>query len=101
MLPLFGPADVRDGIGKVGDSSSWVAPYIERDSIRWSIYGLYVIDLRARLLDQEKALDQVYDRYAFLRNVYLQRRQYLVTDGQVAQEPIEEEPLDEPAATPQ
>lgn len=91
VLPFLGPSDVRDGIGKAADTYASPVSYVERDSIRWSIYGIYALDRRTRLLDADETLDQAYDRYAFLRTAYLQRREYLVTDGQAPQEPMEEE----------
>ena len=50
------------------------------------------------LLSLDDALNQAYDPYAFMRNAYLQRREYLVTDGEAEEEPLEEFPEDEPAA---
>ena len=44
--------------------------------------GLKVIDLRADLLSVEN-LQLSEDRYAFIRNAFLQNREYLIKDGQV------------------
>jgi len=41
-----------------------------------------VVDTRANLLGAEKFLDTAaVDRYSFLRDSYLQRREYLIYDG--------------------
>ena len=70
--------------------------YIERSLALWP-HGLGVIDTRARLLDAGRDAEQAYDKYAFIRNAYLQRREYQVTDGDgAARPPLEDEPLEDP-----
>ncbi len=100
VIPLLGPSTVRDGVGRVPDTYSNPVSYIERDKVRYGLYGLSVVDTRTRLLSLDDTLDQAYDRYAFVRNAYLQRREYQVTDGQVAEDPLSdaELPPDEPPA---
>ena len=54
---------------------------------------LTVVDRRASLLSADETLDSAFDRYAFIRNAWLQRREYLVRDGDVPEEaPLEVEP---------
>jgi phospholipid-binding lipoprotein MlaA len=95
VLPFLGPSTLRDGVGTAVDQFADPRTYIERDSISLTIQAVRIIDMRARLLDVEGTLNKAYDRYAFLRNVYLQRREYQVTDGQVAEEPMEDELMEE------
>jgi phospholipid-binding lipoprotein MlaA len=82
VVPFLGPSDVRDGIGRIGDI--WLDPrhYIKNNAATWSLWGVDVIDIRYRLLSTDQYLDSAYDRYAFLRNAYLQRRQFLVSQGE-------------------
>jgi len=96
ILPILGPSSFRDGFGKIGDAFITPLNYVSNNWIRYPLDGLYYLDVRTRLLDVEGALDNVYDRYTVLRSVYLQRRQYKVTEGA---EP-EEAPLDEPPLDP-
>jgi phospholipid-binding lipoprotein MlaA len=96
VLPFLGPSDLRDGIGRFPDALAWPLSYVEEDKVRYGLYGVYVIDTRTRLLSVDDALKQAYDPYAFMRNAYLQRRQYLVTDGQATEDPFEGEELPEP-----
>jgi phospholipid-binding lipoprotein MlaA len=91
VLPVFGPSDFRDGFGKLADGFADPANYIRNDIVRYSLYGVYLIDARARLLDVESALNNVYDRYAVLRNVYLQHRQYRITGESESPIPVEDE----------
>jgi phospholipid-binding lipoprotein MlaA len=81
VIPILGPSDVRDGLGRVGDI--WLTPthYIQNNYISYSLWGVELVDTRYRLLDTEKLLEGVYDRYAFLRNAYLQRREFLINNG--------------------
>jgi phospholipid-binding lipoprotein MlaA len=81
VIPILGPSDVRDGLGRVG--GIWLTPthYIRNNYISYPLWGIELVDARYRLLDAEKLLDGVYDRYAFLRNAYLQRREFLIESG--------------------
>jgi phospholipid-binding lipoprotein MlaA len=86
VIPILGPSDVRDGIGKVGDGFMSPLSYVKNNYIRYGVYGVYIVDVRYRLLPQDHLLDESYDPYSFLRNAYLQRRQYQVTDGKLSEE---------------
>ncbi|MGH8138023.1 MAG: MlaA family lipoprotein [Steroidobacteraceae bacterium] len=96
VIPLLGPSDVRDALGRVPDSYLFAPQsYINDWRIRYGLWGLELLDTRAHLLDTEKALEGVYDRYAFIRNAYLQRRRYLVTDGRESDEQQDEQQYEE------
>jgi len=81
VLPFLGPSTVRDGIGLVPDHYSVPQAYIDHDQTRWSVYAVDIIDTRAGLLDAEELI--LGDEYSFIRDVYLQRREFLATDGAV------------------
>ncbi len=50
--------------------------------LRNIIYGIGAVDLRASALGTTSLIDQAaIDPYAFVRRAYLQRRQYMVYDG--------------------
>jgi phospholipid-binding lipoprotein MlaA len=100
ILPILGASTFRDGFGRLGDEFITPQNYISNNSLRYGLDGVYYLDVRARLLDVEGALDNVYDRYAVLRSVYLQRRQYKVSEGAEPDDaPVDEPPLD-PDTTP-
>ena len=42
------------------------------------------IDIRAALLPLQPTLDQAFDPYALIRDAYLSRRAYLVSDGKIS-----------------
>jgi phospholipid-binding lipoprotein MlaA len=98
-LPVLGPSDLRDAPGRLVDTYTNPRQYIKND---WIKYGLYLPDLtdrRAALLPLDETLKNVYDPYAFVRDAYLQRRAYLVSDGKVTEEPLVDPDADLPVDT--
>lgn len=83
MLPFLGPSTVRDTFGRGIDQFTEPVNYLEDDSTRYIIRGFDLVDQRASLLDLDEQLNRSYDRYAFVRNAWLQRREYKVKDGNV------------------
>ncbi|MFO7786534.1 MAG: VacJ family lipoprotein [Halospina sp.] len=86
MLPFLGPSTVRDTAGRGVD---YAVPDLmdEVDSPEvYFLYALYGVDLRASLLGYEEQITG--DRYTFIRNAYLQRREYQVNDGKVESDPF-------------
>lgn len=81
MLPVLGPSTVRDAPAKLVDDYTAPYRYIDNVSVRNSIRGLNVVDTRASLLSAEKMVSG--DKYVFIRNAYLQNREFKVKDGQV------------------
>jgi phospholipid-binding lipoprotein MlaA len=58
-----------------------------------------LIDRRAALLSLDDTVSKVFDPYAFIRDAFLQRRAYLISDGKVTDEaPLEDPGADEPPA---
>jgi phospholipid-binding lipoprotein MlaA len=82
VLPLLGPSTVRDTSGLVVDYYGNPLTYVTPDSLSWSLYGVNLVNTRANLLGATDVLsDAALDKYSFVRNAYLQRRQYLITGG--------------------
>ncbi|PCJ17938.1 MAG: hypothetical protein COA96_17335 [SAR86 cluster bacterium] len=84
MLPVFGASNVRDSFGLVLDTLFNPIQYHDEASLRLSLFLLEETDSRSGLL----ALDELIsgDRYLFVREAYIQRREYLVKDGMVEDE---------------
>ncbi|QIC60626.1 VacJ family lipoprotein [Acinetobacter schindleri] len=80
MLPLLGPSSVRGVIGSVVDSQARPQKYIldDNDGLYWSDQSLRVIDTRSEILDVEGVLTG--DRYAQIRDIYLQRTSYAIAE---------------------
>lgn len=95
VLPILGPSSVRDGIGLYADSRPSKLRRVEHMRTRNQLYLTKAINRRAQLLEQEKVLDEaVIDRYEFIRDAYLLRRQSLVYDGNPPREEYDDEDED-------
>jgi phospholipid-binding lipoprotein MlaA len=75
---------VRDGAGLAVDFV--VSPYYyvweDEAGVRWGLLAVNIVNTRANFLPAEKILKETgVERYTFLRDVYLQRREYLIHDG--------------------
>ena len=81
VLPFFGPSDFRDGPARLGDVAFNPVSYVENWPLYVSMEAADIVDSRADLLDAEKLISG--DRYLFLKNAYLQNRNYLIHDGKV------------------
>jgi len=82
VLPLLGPSSARDGVGLYADSRASVMRKVKHVDTRNQAYATNLLGRRAALLDQETTLEEAaIDRYAFIRDAYLQHRQSLVYDG--------------------
>lgn len=79
MLPILGPSTLRDGAGWLFQFALY-SPYvyINNDAVVYSLLALRVVDLRSQLLDADKLMDEALDRYAFMRDAYLQYRNHLI-----------------------
>jgi len=84
VLPLLGPATVRDTPTKIVDDYMDVRHYLSSGTARWGLWVARNAELRAQLLDADAVLARTFDPYAFVRNAWLQRRDYEVHDGNVS-----------------
>jgi phospholipid-binding lipoprotein MlaA len=101
VLPIFGPSSVRDTVGFVGDQFTDPKSYVKDIYVSLGLNALSLLDRRAELLATDDVLARAYDPYVFMRNAYLQRREYQVKDGMPSADdveiPIEEDPAPAPA----
>jgi phospholipid-binding lipoprotein MlaA len=82
--PILGPRTVRDTGGWVVDAYTDPTWYTLNKSVaaRNSLVALRFVDLRASLLPTDKLVDEAaLDKYAYVRDGYLQRRRNLIHDG--------------------
>ena len=79
VLPFMGGSSLRDVFGSVPDI--YTSPITYMDDVAWrnSLRALDLVDTRADLIDSEALLSG--DRYSFLRDVYLQRREAAISNG--------------------
>lgn len=88
MLPLFGPSTNRDLVGRIGNAATNPLTYVDFD-ISAPLTAAGVVDTRAQLLGADGVVEQQLDRYIFVRNAYLQRRESLVYDGHPPKEGLD------------
>jgi len=98
VLPLFGPSSVRDTAGMLVDRQMDPSAYFDPVSLRNSLIGVRIVSSRAQLLGVTNLLEEAaLDKYAFMRDAYLQRREYQVYDGNP---PSRKEDESEPEGAP-
>ena len=107
VLPLFGPSTLRDAPSMLADAQTDLRVQLDLETDEKVALGvLTVLERRADLLSIDPSIEAAYDPYAFVRNVWLQRREYQVRDGEVADDPppeefedpeLPEDPEDQPA----
>lgn len=95
MVPLLGPSTLRDLPSAVADRLLEPLYWFNPGNARWVSLGLSVVNTRAGLLALDDTISKAYDPYAFVRNAYLQRREYLIYDGDPPERPVDEEMLEE------
>lgn len=82
VLPLFGPRDVRDVFGLAVDMYADPVSNVDNVPARNTAVTVRLISDRAALLPADKVIEEAaLDKYSYLRDAYLQRRQNLVFDG--------------------
>ena len=84
FLPILGPRTVRDTGGWVVDAYTDPTWYTLRKSVaaRNTLEALRFVDVRASLLPSDKVVEEAaLDKYAYVRDAYLQRRRNLIFDG--------------------
>ncbi len=81
IVPFFGPQTLRDALMLPFDFLADPLLYHKHDRVRYSIFALRSIDLRARFLSVEKFVKDSYDPYIAMRESYLQHRQFEIHDG--------------------
>jgi phospholipid-binding lipoprotein MlaA len=82
VIPVFGPRTVRDTAGLILDVAVDPVGNIDHVATRNASVALRMIDTRADLLPADKVIaEAALDKYAYVRDGYLQRRRNLIHDG--------------------
>ena len=98
VLPLLGPSSLRDAPAIYVDTQTDLRITLDLDrTTEWALVGISLVNRRSELLPYDASFDSAYDRYAFIRNAWLQRREYQVKDGAV-EDDIPQEELEDPGA---
>ena len=86
MIPIRGPSTVTHAGGMFVDALTNPIRYMRNVRVRNVTYGLYFLDLRKRLLTAEVLISG--DEYLFIRDAFLQRRDFLIRDGEFEDDPV-------------
>ena len=86
MIPIRGPSMVTHAGGMFVDALTNPIRYIRNVPVRNVTYGIYFLDLRKRLLTSEVLISG--DDYLFVRDAFLQRRDFLIRDGVFEDDPF-------------
>ncbi len=82
MLPIIGPANLRDGVGTAVDSVIDPFPRLASEELRLGATAGRAVDSRARNYDQFNELEErSLDFYAAVRSLYRQRRADMIRNG--------------------
>lgn len=83
VIPVLGPSNIRDGLGLI-TQLSYTEPrqWIDDRTIRYSLFGLDLIDRRSQLLGPDELVTEDNDPYLLLRESYRQKRENLIYDGE-------------------
>jgi len=84
VLPFLGASTLRDTIGFIPDTLLNPIGWAHESEERAALFALDTVDTRLGYLAAESMITG--DEYEFVRNAYLQRREYLVHDGEVYDE---------------
>lgn len=80
-VPFLGPNTFRDALMIPFNIAADPLIWYSNSSARDKIYGLRLIDVRQRLFAAEALIKESPDRYVTIRESFLQRREFLIYDG--------------------
>lgn len=81
VLPLLGPSTVRDTAALPVEWLTDPIQYVDDDGTRYGLVALNIVNRRSELIELEEHI--IGDRYVFIRDAYLQRRYYMIHDGEI------------------
>lgn len=81
VVPIFGPRTMRSGIGDL--AGVYVNPQflVFNSSVQTKLNIFWLLHVRSTLLGFDDEIQRAFDPYTFVRDSYLQHRQYLLYDG--------------------
>jgi phospholipid-binding lipoprotein MlaA len=95
MVPFFGPRTMRSGGGDLVDITVNPQFQLFSSSVQTKLNIFWLTHRRSLLIGIDKEVERAFDRYAFVRDAYLQNREYLLYDGNPPVEEFEFEEFDD------
>ncbi|MGA2654753.1 MAG: VacJ family lipoprotein [Gammaproteobacteria bacterium] len=78
MLPVLGPTTGRETVGKVPGYLFSVWDFTPWE-VQTAAFGLMAVDIRSQYLDQEEILNNAFDEYSLIRDIYIRQRETFLT----------------------
>jgi phospholipid-binding lipoprotein MlaA len=81
-LPFFGPSSLRDAPSRIFDY--FLGPLVYLDvpwQTEWGLRALDIVHMRSELLPLDPTLQKAFDPYAFIRDAWVQKREFEIYDG--------------------
>lgn len=94
VLPVFGSSTLRDGLGRSFYGYAHPVTWYGREENNYWPMAMDLIQRRAALLPRDDQIFEAYDPYMFIRDAWMQNREFLIYDGDPP-EPDYESYLDE------
>jgi phospholipid-binding lipoprotein MlaA len=88
VVPLFGPRTLRHAFGTLAETQVSPVLQLTRSTVRTSLTILFFVHQRYTLLGPDEQVYNAFDPYAFVRDAYLQNREYLIYDGNLPEEDL-------------
>lgn len=82
ILPLLGPATIRDGTGRIVDSGTDVLTRLAVEETSLALVGLNVIQGRVSMFPLDEQIEAAFDPYVYVRDGWLQRREFQISNGE-------------------
>lgn len=86
VVPFWGPGYLRHAFGMVVEFFASPLRLISPARDRYIAYGVTIVDRRSRLIGPDELIGG--DDYLFVREAYQQRREYLILDGAIDEDPF-------------
>ena len=88
MLPVLGPSNLRDAVGRAADYVADPFAYLRDDRFAYSRFSANTVDVRARNYELLNDLENTsVDFYAAIRSLYRQNRRDAINNGAEAEFP--------------
>lgn len=81
VFPIWGGVSLREGIGDIPDTLFYPPTHIAEQSEQLALSTLWALSRRDELRGAEQLVSG--DRYEFIRDAYLQQRDFQIADGEV------------------
>ena len=82
VMPFLGPSTIRDAMSLPFDYMFTPYFYIPSSLVITGILGFRYVDIRSQLLDTDPLLNEALDKYTFIRDAYLQHRNFQISGEQ-------------------